>query len=132
MKFFYQFFRYAAVGLSSNAILYLGYLLLTRSGVGHKTAMTFLYILGVIQTFYFNRRWTFYYRGGHVGSLARYATTYGFGYVLNLTLLVLLVDKFGYPHEVVQGCLILTVAVMIFLCQKFWVFPATIRANFEN
>ena len=53
-----QFFRYAIVGLISNVILYLAYLLLTGLGLGHKTAMTLLYAVGILQSFLLNRQWT--------------------------------------------------------------------------
>ena len=45
-----QFVRYALVGLAANFVLYLAYLALTWLGMGHKTAMTLLYALGVLQT----------------------------------------------------------------------------------
>jgi putative flippase GtrA len=47
---------------------------------------------------------------------------YGLGYVINLLVLFVLVDHLGYPHQVVQGMMVLALAVMLFLLQKFWVF----------
>lgn len=117
-----QFLRYALIGLTSNAVLYAAYLTLTGVGVGHKTAMTLLYVVGTLQTYIFNRRWTFLYRGKIPGSMLRYAATYAFGYLLNLTALFALVDILGLPHRIVQAVLILIVAVSIFLLQKYWVF----------
>jgi putative flippase GtrA len=58
-----QFLRYALVGLGSNLLLYLAYLMLTALGVEHKTAMSFVYALGVTQTFFFNRAWSFQHKG---------------------------------------------------------------------
>lgn len=117
-----QFVRYALVGLASNAVLYLGYLGLTWGGMGHKTAMSLLYAIGVLQTFLFNRRWTFRHRGRISKSIRRYAATYISGYVFNLVGLLVLVDRFALPHQPVQGVLILLIAIMIFLLQRFWVF----------
>ena len=54
--------------------------------------------------------------------MLRYAVTYAFGYLLNLTALFALVDILGLPHRPVQAVLIVTVAVSIFLLQKYWVF----------
>ena len=120
-----QFLRYALVGLGSNLILYLAYLLLTSFGLGHKSAMTILYVIGVAQTFLFNRTWSFRHQGGLHGSFARYVAAYAFGYLLNLAVLWIAVDRMGLPHQIVQGIMILTLAVMLFLLQKFWVFPET-------
>ncbi len=123
----WQLFRFALVGLASNAVLYLVYLLLTELGLGHKTAMTLLYILGVLQTFVFNRRWTFRYQGRIPKALRRYLASYGFGYFFNLVMLIILVDQIGLSHRIVQGVLILITAGLLFLLQKYWVFPNVIE-----
>lgn len=117
-----QFTRYLIVGLVSNAILYLGYLGLTAFGMGHKLAMTALYVLGVCQTFFFNRSWSFQDTGSIQGVFVKYAAVYGTGYAINLSLLWLFVDELGLPHQVIQGILIFVVAIFIFSSLRFWVF----------
>lgn len=119
---FWQLVRYGTVGLLSNAVGYVLYLLITGVGVEHKLTMTLLYLVGVLQTFFFNRRWTFRHDGTHGPAFVRYCLAYGFGYVLNLTALLLLVDMLGYPHQIVQGVMVLVVAALLFVLQKFWVF----------
>ena len=118
-----QFLRYALVGLASNLILYLAYLGLTALALGPKTAMSLLYALGVAQTFLFNRKWSFRHAGGLHGAFARYVAAYAFGYLLNLAALWLAVDRLSLPHEIVQGVMILSLAILLFLLQKYWVFP---------
>jgi putative flippase GtrA len=119
-----QLWRYAAVGIASNLVLYGAYLLLTRWGMPSKLAMTLLYALGVLQTFVFNKRWSFR-SAGHTGpQFRRYCLAYAAGYAFNLSALFLAVDVLGWPHEVVQGILILVTALLLFLLQKFWVFRA--------
>jgi len=117
-----QFLRYAVVGLASNLVLYFAYLGLTALGMGSKTAMSVLYVLGVAQTFLFNRKWSFGHDGALHGAFARYVAIYGFGYLFNLVVLWVAVDHMGLPHQVVQGVMILVLAAMLFLLQKFWVF----------
>lgn len=117
-----QLFRYGLVGISSNGVLYLAYLALTTSGLGVKLAMSILYALGVAQTFFFNKRWSFSHKGEHGPAFFRYCASYGIGYAVNLTALLLLVDTLGFPHQIVQGVMILAIAAMLFLLQKFWVF----------
>ncbi|AUB83522.1 GtrA family protein [Candidatus Thiodictyon syntrophicum] len=121
-----QFFRYGIVGVLSNAVGYLLYLGMTGVGIGPKVAMTLLYAIGVAQTFVFNKRWTFRHQGHLSIAFVRYIAAYGFGYFLNLFGLLLLVDHMGLPHQLVQGAMILTLAVMLFLAQKFWVFKPLI------
>jgi len=117
-----QFLRYATVGLASNLLGYLLYLGLTHIGIGPKTSMSLLYGVGVAQTFIFNKRWTFHHAGSNRPAIIRYGVAYGLGYVVNFICLLFFVDKMGWAHQVVQGVLIVTIAVMLFLLQKFWVF----------
>lgn len=116
--------RFAVVGLASNGIGFGLYLLLTWAGLGHKVAMSILFAVGTIQTFVFNKRWSFEYAGHDRRVMLRYFASYCIGYLINLAALLVLVDHFGFSHRIVQGAMILAVAVLMFLLQKFWVFAA--------
>lgn len=122
-----QFTRYAVVGLAANLLLYLLYLLATWLGMGPKTAMTILYVLGVLLTFLFNRNWSFGHDGKVPAALIRYFATYLSGYVINLAVLYLLVDIRGLPHQLVQGAMIFSLAFYLFILQKFWVFREHVK-----
>jgi putative flippase GtrA len=124
---FFQALRYGIVGLLSNAVGYGLYLLLTSAGMGHKLAMTLLFIVGTLQTFVFNKKWSFKYRQQDRTVLLRYFATYALGYLVNLAALLVLVDGARLPHAIVQATMIFVVALLMFVLQKFWVFPA--RAN---
>lgn len=117
-----QFARYVVVGLASNLLCYLVYLALNGLGMDPKLAMTILYAVGVLQTFFFNKRWTFRQQGAVPTALYRYCTVYGLGYLLNLAVLYVLVDLHGFAHQVVQAAMIIVLAVLLFISQKYWVF----------
>jgi putative flippase GtrA len=127
-----QIFRYGLVGIASNGVLYLAYLELTISGLGAKLAMSILYALGVAQTFFFNKRWSFGHEGAHGPAFFRYCASYGLGYIVNLTAQLLLVDTLGFPHHIVQGVMILAIAAMLFLLQKFWIFRQPPPTSFRE
>lgn len=120
-----QLIRYGIVGVASNAVGYLLYLAITAAGLEHKLAMTLLYAVGVAQTFIFNKRWSFRHAGAHATAFVRYCIAYASGYFVNLAALFILVDRLGYPHQLVQGVMILALAAMLFMLQKFWVFRST-------
>lgn len=120
-----QFFRYALVGLSSNLLLYLAYLLLTALGLGPKIAMSLLYATGVLLTFIANRIWSFSHSGIAHAAFVRYVIVYGLGYMINLGLLWLAVDRMHLPHQGVQAAAIVVVALSLFLMHKYWVFAPT-------
>jgi putative flippase GtrA len=120
-----QLFRYGIVGVLSNAVGYLLYLGITMAGMEHKLAMTLLYLVGVAQTFLFNRQWTFRSEGPARSALIRYVLAHMIGYVINFLMLSVLVDRFGFPHQWVQAAAIFIVAGFLFVAMKFLVFRKT-------
>jgi|CXWL01.1.fsa_nt_gi putative flippase GtrA len=126
-----QLFRYCAVGILSNAAGYLVYLSITSFWVAPKLTMTVLYGVGATIGYVGNRNLTFAHTGSSLGSGVRYSIAHCVGYCLNLGLLVLFVDNFGYPHQVVQAIAIFVVAAFLFLVFKFYVFarPVTSAAQ---
>lgn len=117
-----QAIKFGVVGLTSNLVLYLLYLGLTGIGLGHKLAMSLLYVVGVLQTFAFNKKSTFSHDGYLGATFVRYISAYAIGYLINLVILIVAVDQFGYRHQWVQGVMILVLALFLFIVQKLWVF----------
>jgi putative flippase GtrA len=117
-----QFFRFILIGIFSNLLLFGFYLFLTGFGVGYKTAMTLLYGIGIAQTFFLQKRLTFNHQGFFRSSFFKYLTAYGLGYLINFSALLFFVDYLAFPHELVQGLMILIIAVLMFLLLKLWVF----------
>lgn len=122
MNWHIQFSRYALVGLASNIVGYLFYLALIGLGMGPKLAMSVLYAVGVLQTFLFNKNWSFGFGGAATPALVRYSMIYALGYVINFLVLALLVDHFDLPHQWVMAGLVLFMAAFFFMGQKFWAF----------
>lgn len=91
-------------------------------GIEHKLAMTLLYITGVLQTFLFNKKWTFRHDGKAMKSFIAYVTLYTAGYLINLSILFYFVDMQQYSAQWVQGAAIIILAGFFFLMQKLWVF----------
>lgn len=117
-----QIARYGVVGLLSNGLGYVLYLLLTFWGLGPKLTMSLLYVVGVLQTFFFNKKWTFQHDGGLSIAFVRYLLVYAVGYFVNLAVLLVFVDLYGWSHQYVQGAMILILALGLFVAQKLWVF----------
>jgi len=117
-----QFFRYGVVGVASNFVLYSLYLMVTYLSVDPKLAFSVLYLVGVLQSFIFNKKWAFNHHGDQTVAFLRYFLIYGFGYFINLGALIIFVDRLGYSHHWVQGAMIPVIAVLLFVMQKIWVF----------
>lgn len=124
-----QFMKFALVGVVSNFVLYGLYLILTVFGLTPKLAMTGLYALGVLQTFVFNRSWTFRHFGNAPKTLWKYALAYLSGYLINLMVLHVFVDQLGFYHAYVQGAIVPALAIYLFILQKYVVFRKAKRAQ---
>ena len=125
-----QALSFALVGLFVNAALYAGYLVLTNASVGPLTAMTTTYASGVVLGFILNRRFTFGFDGDGNSAFVRYIGAYLLGYLINFAGLWLLAGRWGIPHEIVQFGMVFGVAALLFLLQKYWVFPD--RATYDS
>lgn len=117
-----QFSKYTVVGLTSNLLLYVAYLAITAIGMGPKLAMSAVYVAGVAQTFIFNKRWSFQSSKNGQHQFLKYCIAYGVGYLINWGALYIFVYILRTPHQIVQAAMILVVAAVIFILQKFWVF----------
>ncbi len=117
-----QLFYYGLVGIASNLAGYLCYLLITYLGGSPKTTMGILYVVGASIGFWGNRKLTFAHSGSLLGAGIRYLIAHYLGYAINLSILIVMVDKLGYPHQWVQAIAILIVALFLFLAFKFFVF----------
>jgi putative flippase GtrA len=120
-----QLIRYGIVGVLSNLLAYLIYLGLTMVGLEPKLAMSLVYLLGIVQTFFLNKNWSFHFDGAMAPALFRYIIIYLLGYLINILTLLLLVDTLGFPHQWVMAGLIVFMALFFFVGQKFWAFRAS-------
>ena len=120
-----QLFRYALIGFLSNVAGYLVYLVLTYFGGTPKVTMTLLYGVGAAVGFFGNRNLTFEHEGSVMRAGGRYVIAHGVGYMINLSILILFVDRLGYAHQWVQALAVFIVAAFLFLAFKIFVFPVT-------
>ncbi len=117
-----QFIKYVLAGGIANLIGYGLYLLITWGGLGHKTTMTLLFFVGILISFWLNRNWAF---GGVVsapGVLSRFIAAYLLGFAYNFLLLWLMVDVMGFDHTIIQAIAVATLALLLFMAQKYWIF----------
>ena len=117
-----QLLRYGLVGLATNFVGYCVYLLITHLGATPKITMSVLYGVGVSISFFGNRSLTFADSGNLLTSGTRFIIAHSCGYLINLAMLIVLVDKLGYPHQWVQVIAIFVVAAFLFIVIRVFVF----------
>jgi len=117
-----QFFRFALVGLFSNGLLYFLYLIIVKFGFSPIISMSITYLMGVIQTFFFNKKWTFKSDSRYGGEFFKYIGLYFIGYLINFFVLDYFVQVKGLDHQFVQLFMIAFLAIFLFAGQKLLVF----------
>lgn len=123
---------YGVIGLASNLVGYAAYLVLTHMGSDPKLAMSLLYAIACSIGFFGNRRWTFDHQGNVLGSALRFLAAHFLGYLMNLSILVVFVDRLGYPHQAVQAVAIFVVAAFLYVAFRWFVFPRKMGGRTET
>lgn len=113
----------------TNVFGYALYISLTHLWDAPKLTMTALYSVGASIGFLANRRFAFRHDGGIAVTGVRYLLVQVAGYLLNLFLLFLFVDLFGFPHQIVQGMAIIVVAIFLFVVFRVFVFAPSLEVT---
>ena len=124
-----QLVRYGIVGITNNALIYSIFLFLTHIGFEPKKTMTLLYLLGTIVSYIGNWRWTFASKGSFIRTGSRFFLAYWIGYSINLMLLLIFVDYYGYSFQWIQALAIIIVAGFLFIMSKCFIFVSKGRSS---
>ena len=120
-----QFVKFGIVGISNTLLTFIVYTLLLKGlGVWYLAASAIGFVVGAVNGFLWNRRWTF---RGHVGDAltpVRWGIVQGCGLLLNLGLLYLFVHDAGLDKLLGQACATAIVTVLTFLANRAWTFRA--------
>src|SRR5271167_58172 len=120
---FVQFVKFGIVGVSNTLLTFAVYTLLLKGfGVWYLAASAIGFVVGAVNGFLWNRRWTF---RGHVGDAltpVRWGIVQGCGLGLNLGLLYLLVHDAGLDELLAQAFATVVVTVLTFLANRAWTF----------
>jgi putative flippase GtrA len=118
-----QFVKFGLVGVSNTVLAFAIYTVLLKVfGVWYLAASAIGFIVGAVNGFLLNRRWTF---AGHVGDSltpVRWGVVQGCGLALNEGLLYLFVDGAGVEKLLGQAFATVIVTVLTFFVNRAWTF----------
>jgi putative flippase GtrA len=118
-----QFVKFGIVGVSNTLLAFAIYTVLLKVvGVWYLAASAIGFVVGAVNGFLLNRRWTF---AGHVGDSltpVRWGVVQGCGLGLNLALLYLFVHGAGVEKLLAQAFATGIVTVVTFLVNRAWTF----------
>jgi putative flippase GtrA len=118
-----QFVKFGVVGVSNTLLAFTIYTVLLKVfGVWYLAASAIGFVVGAVNGFLLNRRWTF---AGHVGDAltpVRWGIVQGCGLALNEGLLYLFVDDASIEKLLSQAFATAIVTVITFLVNRAWTF----------
>jgi putative flippase GtrA len=119
-----QLGKFLAVGLSGYVVnLAVFTFALKVLSVHHLVAATMAFCVAVLNNFWWNRHWTFGAREGHAGfQAARFFTVSSIAFLIQVTILFLLVDVGGLPEIASQAISLAAATPVNFVGNKLWSF----------
>jgi putative flippase GtrA len=118
-----QFVKFGIVGVSNTLLTFAVYTLLLKGfGVWYLAASAIGFVVGAVNGFLLNRRWTF---RGHVGDAltpVRWTVVQGAGLLANLGLVYLFVEEVSLDKLLAQACATAIVTVLTFVANRAWTF----------
>lgn len=119
-----QFIKFALVGLVTTAINFMIYAVLVLAGVNYLLSAVIAFIVGTLNSYTFNRTWTFR-TGKHQNALLlKFTAVQLLGLAINLGVLALFVEYGGLEdHKLFAQLLANGFVVMSnFFGNKYWTF----------
>lgn len=117
-----QFVKFCFVGVLNTALFYGIYFFMLQLGFFYVVAVTAGTIAGIINSFIWNKLFTFRVKGKSAGEMAKFITVYGVQYVSNIVVIHICIVYFFISAEL-AGLVAIGIGVFIsFFGHKYWSF----------
>ncbi len=117
-----QISRFVAVGILNTIVGVGSYFILLDLNIYYLFSSFIAHIIGVTNSFIWNKKWTFRSNGSFLKEFLKFNSVYAVTFFVNLLLLVLFVEKFGFNPKI-SGVFSLGISAMIsFFGHKYWSF----------
>lgn len=121
----FQFTKYGVVGLSNVMISYVIFLVALKAGLAYPYALFAGHIIGVLNSYVWNKWWTFQARNTPIRrEFSTFFLVYLGTFFLNLSLLYALVNMVEMKIWLAQLTLIIFITLVNFVGHKYWSFEA--------
>ena len=120
-----QFIKFNLVGLLNTGIDMAAFFALTGVGVGYVLAQTLSYACGMLNSYIWNRNWTFRQKGEKTDGrkqILRFVVLNGATLLLSIALLYVLVTVIGLPAGLGKIIAKACTLVVNYAGSRFWVF----------
>lgn len=122
-----QWLRFVVVGAGNTALSWCVYAVLEHVGVHYLLASGLAFVLGALNSYVLNRRWTFRSRGRRGPEAVRFGVIQCVGLGIDVALLYVLTQDAGVHHLIAQALVFPMASAVTFGLSRQWAF-ATERA----
>jgi putative flippase GtrA len=118
-----QLIKFSVVGALNTAIgLAVFYLFYFIGGLHYSLALALSYGVGIINSYVWNRQWTFSSKGKIYHEAWKFALVYINSYAINLLLMFYFVEKAGIATEISVVITLILTTIISFAGHKWWSF----------
>jgi putative flippase GtrA len=118
--------RFALVGVMSNGVAYLAYLLIALL-MRPDVAMTVIYVVAFLISFWGNRTFTFKHESGLVPTVFRFTAMHVLLFTIQYSLHGYFVYVLKHPHQAVQAVSTILIGVMSYTISRIFVFRTVVK-----
>ncbi len=121
-KFISQTLKFAVVGVLNTIIGYGIYYLLLKLNLYYIFALLIAHILGAVNSYLWNKYWTFASKKKSFVELLRFISVYIVTFISNLALLAIFVEKLMIDKAIGGFLSLMIVTILSFFGHKLWTF----------
>ena len=114
--------KFVLIGLINTALGYGLFGLFLYFGSFYLVALTLSHVIATINSYIWNRKFTFKSKENVKGEFIRFICVYVLMFVINFVLLYLAVDVLRYQPHIAQLCILVVIVITSFLGQKYFTF----------
>lgn len=122
MIFKNQVSRFLFVGILNTIVGVGAFYILLDLHLYYILAAILSHIIGVTNSFFWNKKWTFKSQGNTRKEGLKFFSVYGITFLVNLLLLALFVEKFNIDPKIAVIFALVIVAFISFFGHKYWSF----------
>ncbi|MCU4812833.1 GtrA family protein [Bacillus cereus] len=117
-----KFLKFSLIGILNTLITIISYIALVKVGINYLTANCFAYLIGVINSYYWNKNWVFEFKNKEISLFLKFLTVNIIVLTFNTINLFILVDKLFINKFISQLVSISVGMIMNFFLNKLWTF----------
>ncbi|MCY8953221.1 MULTISPECIES: GtrA family protein [Bacillus] len=117
-----KFLKFSLIGILNTLITMISYITLVKVGINYLTANCFAYLIGVINSYYWNKNWVFEFKNKEISLFLKFLTVNLIVLIFNTITLFILVDKLFINKFISQLFSINVGMIMNFFLHKLWTF----------